>query len=79
MFQLIIFIVLILIVVSIPAYAYGGPGSSIGVILLVLGIIGSLILSILSLFWYPIKRFIRNLRTKNIPKKPTTDDINNSE
>ncbi|MCP5381648.1 MAG: hypothetical protein H6912_04705 [Kordiimonadaceae bacterium] len=65
MYKLINYIVFILIFFPNLASAYGGPGSSLGAIVVVLGIIGAFFLSILSFFWYPIKRLIRKFKSKN--------------
>lgn len=48
--------------VSLPlagAQAYIGPGVGAGAIAVVLGVIGSVILAIVALVWYPIKRLLR--------------------
>jgi hypothetical protein len=47
-----------------PAMAYVGPGSGLGAVGAVLGLIGTLFLSILSFIWYPIKRALRKMRRK---------------
>ena len=39
-----------------PAYAYIGAGLSVGSFIVVLALILSVVLAIVSLFWYPIKR-----------------------
>ncbi|MCJ2182114.1 hypothetical protein MTR62_05265 [Novosphingobium sp. 1949] len=47
---------------STPALAYVGPGSGLGIIGVVFGIIGTVVLSLVSLVWYPIKRAHRRIR-----------------
>lgn len=47
-----------------PAYAYLGPGLGLGSIGVVFGLIGSILLGIVSVVWYPIKRLVRRLRRK---------------
>jgi hypothetical protein len=44
------------------AMAYTGPGLGLGAIGVAFGIIGSILLGIVSIVWYPIKRLIRRLR-----------------
>lgn len=68
--QLVFLSLLNIILTASYAHAYGGPGSSLGAVLVVVGIVGTLFLSIMSFFWYPIKRFIRKIRTKNEPVEP---------
>ena len=45
-----------------PAMAYVGPGSSLGAVGVVFGLIGTIILSLLSFIWYPFKRAYRRVR-----------------
>ncbi len=42
-----------------PAYAYIGPGIGTGVIASVLGVLSSLILLVIGLIYYPIKRMLK--------------------
>ena len=41
------------------AHAYVGPGLGLGAIAVVLGLVGSALLAIFTIFWYPIKRFFK--------------------
>jgi hypothetical protein len=43
---------------------YIGPGLGAGTIAAIIGVLTSLVLSIIAIFWYPIKRFIKYIRTK---------------
>ena len=52
----------VLVVFSESAYAYIGPGLGAGTVAIILGILVSIVLGILAVFWYPIKRFYRNLK-----------------
>lgn len=47
-----------------PAYAYLGPGVGLGAIGVALGVVGSIVLGIFSVLWYPFKRVIRRLRRR---------------
>jgi hypothetical protein len=47
-----------------PTYAYIGPGASGGLIATILGIIGSILLAIFGILYYPIKRFLKNRKKK---------------
>ena len=40
------------------APAYVGPGVSVGVIGMILGVLASIVLAVLGIFWYPIKRML---------------------
>lgn len=46
------------------AQAYIGPSVGFGVIGTILGIIGSVFLMVFGILYYPIKRFIRNRKSK---------------
>ena len=45
-------------------YGYIGPGMGLGLILTILGIVCSLLLGILGIIYYPIKRFLKNIKKK---------------
>lgn len=53
-----------------PAYAYIGPGVGLGAIGIVLGVIGSIVLGIFSVLWYPLKRLFRRIRRSRIGSGP---------
>lgn len=55
---------LVLLFASPPAAAYIGPGTGAGVIATVLGIIGAVLLGLLGILYYPIKRFIKALKAR---------------
>jgi hypothetical protein len=58
---------LIIFAVSTPAYAYIGPGLGAGTVGVILGVLGSILLALFAIFWYPIKRLFK------IGKKPGAD------
>jgi hypothetical protein len=41
------------------AHAYVGPGLGLGTIMVILGFLGSLLLAVFGIFWYPIKRALK--------------------
>lgn len=45
-------------------YLYIGPGMGGGVIAVILGILTSFVLSLIAIFWYPIKKLIRFIKSK---------------
>tara|TARA_B100001094_G_scaffold92213_1_gene88116 strand:+ start:2407 stop:2598 length:192 start_codon:yes stop_codon:yes gene_type:complete len=53
-----------LLAISTPIHAYIGPGMSGGLIAAILGILLSIFLSIFGILYYPIKRFIKNRKSK---------------
>ncbi|MCE7795985.1 hypothetical protein LWE61_05345 [Sphingobium sufflavum] len=53
-----------------PAFAYVGPGSSLGAVGVVFGLIGAIILSLVSFIWYPVKRLHRKLFRRPATRHP---------
>ncbi|MET0366079.1 MAG: hypothetical protein ABW169_15660 [Sphingobium sp.] len=51
-----------------PAMAYVGPGSSLGAVGMVFGLIGTVFLSLVSFVWYPLKRLHRKIRKQSQPR-----------
>lgn len=60
-----IHIIIIVFILISPMYAYIGPGASGGLIATILGIIGSILLAIFGILYYPIKRFLKQRKKKN--------------
>lgn len=58
--------VLLMVALSLPesAHAYTGPGLGLGAIGAALGILGSILLALLSLIWYPFKRLWRRIKSR---------------
>jgi hypothetical protein len=46
------------------AYAYIGPGLGAGAIAAIIGIFGAILLTMISIVYYPIKRLLKNKRKK---------------
>ena len=64
------FFILLIALAFIPiANAYTGPGLGLGIIGTVVGIVFSLLLALLAVFWYPLKRVLKIGK-----KNPETDD-----
>ncbi len=73
-----IFAVSVMLTWSTPTLAYVGPGLGLGTVGIVLAFIFSILLAIISLFWYPLKRLLeigrsRN-KTQNNNEKPKLDE-----
>lgn len=56
------------------ANAYLGPGMGLGAVAAVLGVVGSILLGLVSIIWYPIKRLIRRLRRKDVEETSSEDE-----
>lgn len=52
----IIFIALVVMLYSTNAQAYVGPGLGVGVIGAIVGVVGAILMAIIGVFWYPLKR-----------------------
>ena len=52
----------LLALTAAPALAYTGPGLGLGAIGSALGIFAALLLMLLSIVWYPMKRLLRRMR-----------------
>ena len=53
-------LIIILLSISSPVFAYIGPGMGGGVIAAVLGVIGAVLLALFGILYYPIKRMLKN-------------------
>ena len=53
-------LIIVLLSINIPAYAYIGPGMGGGLIAAVLGVIGAVLLALFGILYYPIKRMLKN-------------------
>ena len=48
------------------AYAYIGPGLGAGAIAAIIGIFGAILLTVISIVYFPIKRLLKHKRKKKI-------------
>ena len=62
-----------LFLVSLPAYAYIGPGMSGGVIAAIVGFFAAILLGLWGILYYPIKRALK----KRKDKKKLLNESNN--
>ena len=53
-------LIIALLIISSPVFAYIGPGMGGGVIAGVLGVIGAVLLALFGFLYYPIKRILKN-------------------
>lgn len=64
-------IFLSLVLCHATADAYIGPGLGAGALGVILGVIASILLALVAIVWYPLKRLIKKVRG---PKKPDKKD-----
>ena len=67
-------LLLLILLTSIPSYAYIGPGMSGGVIAAIIGFIVAVFLGLWGILYYPIKRAIKRRRNKLVKQKNKIDD-----
>lgn len=65
---------LFLFLVSIPSYAYLGPGMGGGAIAAILGFFAAIFLGLWGILYYPIKRALKNRKDKKNLSKEMDDD-----
>lgn len=56
----------LMLLASLNAYAYVGPGLGAGTIGVILGILVSILLAIFAIFWYPIKRLFKKKKKTDV-------------
>jgi len=56
---------IISLLLTSPVYAYIGPGLGAGTIATILGVLGSIIVAIIAVLYYPIKRTLKKRKKKN--------------
>lgn len=54
-----LFVLQLLVFQATAAEAYIGPGTAVGAIVTMLGVVGSFFLAIFAVLWYPIKRLLK--------------------
>ena len=65
---------LFLFLISMPSYAYIGPGMGGGMIAAIIGFFGAVLLGLWGILYYPIKRALKNRRDKKISIKESKND-----
>lgn len=66
---------LFLFLISLPSYAYIGPGMGGGVIAAIVGFLAAILLGLWGILYYPIKRALKNRKDK---RELSKDSNNNS-
>ena len=68
-------ILIVLILTSMTANAYVGPGLGLGVLGVLLGAVLAVILAVAGVVWYPVKRLLKKIK----PTGPRSDDSNSDD
>ena len=53
-------LIIVLLSISSPIFAYIGPGMGGGVTAAVLGVVGAILLALFGILYYPFKRMLKN-------------------
>jgi len=62
-----------LFLISLPSYAYIGPGMGGGVIAAIVGFFAAILLGLWGILYYPIKRALKNRKDKKMLSKDSND------
>jgi len=60
--------------ISLPSYAYIGPGMGGGVIAAIVGFFAAILLGLWGILYYPIKRALKNRKDKKMSLKDSNDE-----
>ena len=60
--------------ISLPSYAYIGPGMSGGAITAIIGFFAAILLGLWGILYYPIKRALKNRKDKKMLSNGTDDE-----
>ena len=63
-----------LCLISMPSYAYIGPGMGGGAFAAIIGFFAAILIGLWGVLYYPIKRAFKNRKDKKISLKETFDD-----
>ena len=63
-----------LFLISLPSYAYIGPGMGGGVIAAIVGFFAAILLGLWGILYYPIKRALKNRKDRKILLKDSNDE-----
>ena len=63
-----------LFLISLPSYAYIGPGMSGGVVAAIIGFFAAILLGLWGILYYAIKRALKNRKDKKMLLKNSNDE-----
>ena len=64
-----------LFLISLPSYAYIGPGMGGGVIAAIVGFFAAILLALWGILYYPIKRSLKNRKDKKMSLKDSNNEF----
>ena len=64
-----------LFLISLPSYAYIGPGMGGGVIAAIVGFFAAILLGLWGILYYPIKRALKKKKDKKMSLKDSHDEF----
>ena len=67
-------LIISLFLISMPSYAYLGPGMGGGVIAAIVGFFAAILLGLWGILYYPIKRALKKRKDKKISLKDSNDE-----
>ena len=70
----ILFLFFSLFLISLPSYAYIGPGMGGGVIAAIVGFFAAILLGLWGILYYPIKRALKNRKDKKMLLKNSNEE-----
>ena len=65
---------LFLFLISMPSYAYIGPGMGGGAITAIIGFFAAILLGLWGILYYPIKRALKNRKDKKMLSTESDDE-----
>ena len=65
---------LFIYLISLPIYAYIGPGMSGGLIAAIIGFFAAILLGLWGILYYPIKRALKKRKDKKMSLKDSNDE-----
>ena len=63
-----------LFLISLPSYAYLGPGMGGGAITAIIGFFAAILLGLWGILYYPIKRALKNRKNKKMLSKESDNE-----
>jgi hypothetical protein len=63
-----------LFLISLPSYAYIGPGMGGGAIAAIIGFFAAILLGLWGILYYPIKRALKNRKDKKMLSKESDNE-----
>ena len=69
MFKLNFSLIFVISILTTPAYTYIGPGMGVGIIVTTFGVIVAIIVALLGIIYFPIKRLLKKRKQKKTNKQ----------